>query len=177
MNNYVHDTAIVSSDAKIGNKNKIWVNVQIRENCQIGDDCIISKDVYIDKNVSIGNRCKIQNGVYIYDGVTIGDDVFVGPNVTFTNDKIPRAFNTAWKITKTQIETGASLGANSTIVCGVKIGEYAMVAAGAVVTKEVQPYSLVVGNPARFMSYICKCGNKVKTQGELCPSCIKEINR
>ncbi len=158
---YVHETATVSSLANLGNGTKVWINAQIREEVEIGDDCIISKDVYIDKGVCIGARCKIQNSVSVYHGVTIEDDVFVGPNVSFTNDKVPRAFNENWRVTPTLIKKGASLGANSTIVCGVTVGEYAMVAAGSVVTRDVEPYTLVMGNPARFYSYVNKEGEKV----------------
>ena len=157
----IHESATVDPRASIGTGTMVWVNVQIREDSSIGEHCVISKDVYIDKNVVIGNRCKIQNSVSVYDGVTIGDDVFVGPNVAFTNDKVPRAFNTEWIITPTKIHDGVSLGANATIVCGIEIGEYAMVAAGSVVTKNVTPYTLVVGNPARPVATIDKAGNIV----------------
>ena len=159
---YIHPTANVSPEAKIGAGSKIWINVQVREKAEIGDDRIISKDVYIDHAVRIGARCKIQNSVSVYNGVTLGDDVFVGPNVSFTNDRVPRAFNTEWKITVTDVGNGASLGANSTIVCGVSIGEYAMVAAGSVVTRDVPPYTLVAGNPARLVARIDKAGSRVE---------------
>jgi UDP-2-acetamido-3-amino-2,3-dideoxy-glucuronate N-acetyltransferase len=160
MNNsiYRHPTSYISENATIGSGVKIWMNVQIRENVTVGSDCIISKDVYIDKNVTIGSRCKIQNSVSIYDGVTIGDDVFVGPNVSFTNDRVPRAFNSQWKISKTDVRNGASIGANSTIICGISIGDYSMVAAGSVVTKDVPPYKLVMGNPARIVGSVTKDG-------------------
>jgi UDP-2-acetamido-3-amino-2,3-dideoxy-glucuronate N-acetyltransferase len=158
---YVHPSAIVSDKASIGVGTKVWVNVQIRENALIGDDCVLSKDVYVDHSVRIGSRCKIQNSVSIYSGVEIGNDVFIGPNVSFTNDKVPRAFNTEWKVTKTQIQNGASIGANATIICGVTIGEFAMVAAGSVVTKDVAPYTLVIGNPARMVASIDRQGNRV----------------
>lgn len=158
---FVHSSAHVSDKAKIGDGTKIWINVQIRENVVIGKSCIISKDVYIDHGVTIGDGCKVQNSVSVYNGVKIGDDVFVGPNVSFTNDKVPRAFNSKWKITPTSVEKGASLGANSTIVCGVTIGEFAMVAAGSVVTRDVEPFTLVVGNPARAVARIDQAGNRV----------------
>ena len=160
-NVYFFPTANVSENAEIGAGTKIWQNVQVREGAIIGKNCNISKDVYIDFNVLIGNNCKIQNGVSIFHGVTIEDDVFVGPNATFTNDKIPRSFNMEWSVIPTLIKKGSSIGANATIVCGVTVGEYAMVAAGSVVTKDVIPYSLVVGNPARHYSYIDKMGNKI----------------
>ncbi|MFB2537873.1 MULTISPECIES: acyltransferase [unclassified Acinetobacter] len=160
-NVYIHPTANVSPDSQIGADTKIWINVQIREKTSIGERCIISKDVYIDHGVKIGNGVKIQNSVSVYAGVEIENDVFVGPNVSFTNDKVPRAFNTEWKITPTLVKDGASLGANSTIVCGVTIGEYAMVAAGSVVTKDVAPYTLVMGNPARAVGKVDKEGNRI----------------
>lgn len=159
---YIHESAHVSEQAVIGESSSIWINSQIREGVVIGSHCTISKDTYIDKNVQIGNRCKIQNTVSVYQGVTIEDDVFVGPNVSFTNDRVPRAFNTDWRITPTIVKRGASLGANSTIICGVTIGEYAMVAAGSVVTKDVEPYTLVRGNPARYAYHIDKDGNPIE---------------
>ena len=157
----IHSSAIVDIGAEIGDGCRVWVNVQIREGAKIGKKCVLSKDVYIDCNVKIGDECKIQNSVSIYDGVTIESQVFVGPNASFTNDKVPRAFNTEWKITKTLVQQGASLGANCTIVCGVVIGEYSMVAAGSVVTKDVPPYTLVAGAPARVVAKIDQAGNKI----------------
>ncbi len=165
-NIYIHPTANVASDVKIGSGTKVWINSQIRENSKIGTNCIISKDTYIDTNVKIGNNCKIQNSVSVYQGVTIDDDVFIGPNVCFTNDKVPRAFDPEWKITPTFVKKGVSIGANATIVCGVTIGEYAMVAAGSVVTKDIEPYSLVMGNPAKHYSYIDKMGNKIEGKAD-----------
>lgn len=167
---FIHPTANVSEASDIGEGTKIWINVQVRENAKIGTDCIISKDVYIDHAVKIGDRCKIQNSVSIYNGVTIEDDVFVGPNVSFTNDKIPRAFNTDWTITPTTVRTGASIGANATVVCGVEIGRFAMVAAGAVVSKTVPNYALVIGNPARVVAYVCECGQRLSEEG-YCQPC------
>lgn len=162
MTNYFkHEKAIVEDGATIGSNCKIWINAQIRSGAVIKDNCIISKDTFIDSQVVIGNNCKIQNSVSVYQGVTIEDDVFVGPNVSFTNDKVPRAFNTEWVITPTLVGKGASIGANSTIVCGISIGQYAMIAAGSVVTKDVEPYSLVMGNPAKHYSYVDKMGNKI----------------
>lgn len=157
----IHPSAIIDLTAKIGDGSMVWVNAQIREGAKIGKNCILSKDVYVDCNVKIGDNCKIQNSVSVYNGVTIESQVFVGPNVSFTNDKVPRAFNTDWKITKTLVQQGASLGANSTIICGIVIGQYSMIAAGSVVTKDVPPYTLVAGNPARVLAKIDKAGNKI----------------
>ena len=161
---FVHSSSHIERGAQIGKGSKVWINVQIRSTSIIGENCIISKDVYIDESVEIGNHCKIQNGVSVYHGVTIEDDVFVGPNACFTNDKIPRAFNQDWQITKTLIKKGASIGANATIVCGITLGEYSMIAAGSVVTKDVEPYSLVMGSPAKHYSYVDKLGNKVNEE-------------
>ena len=160
----IHPTASVDSRAEIGAGSRVWINVQIRENAKIGAGCIVSKDVYIDHAVTIGDRCKVQNSVSVYNGVTIGDDVFVGPNACFTNDKVPRANNVDWSVTPTFVKSGASIGANATIVCGITIGEFAMVAAGSVVTKDVAPYSLVMGNPARHVGFVDAAGNRVEKQ-------------
>jgi UDP-2-acetamido-3-amino-2,3-dideoxy-glucuronate N-acetyltransferase len=162
MSTYIHPSANVDERATIGTGTRIWINVQVRENASIGSDCIVSKDAYIDHGVVVGNRCKIQNSVSIYHGVTIEDDVFVGPNAAFTNDRVPRAFTADWKITPTTVRQGASIGANATIVCGITIGEYAMVAAGSVVTRDVEPYVLVKGNPARPFARIDRDGNKLE---------------
>jgi acetyltransferase-like isoleucine patch superfamily enzyme len=170
---FIHITAHVSPEAVIGNGTKIWINSQIREHAHIGDYCIISKDTYIDEYVVIGDRVKIQNSVSVYHGVVIEDDVFIGPNVTFTNDRIPRAFNNNWKITQTLIRRGASIGANATVVCGITIGEYAMVGAGSVVVRDVPSHALVVGNPARQIGLVCKCGERLPTNG-ICIHCGKK---
>ncbi len=157
----IHASATVDPRAEIGAGSRVWINVQIREGAKIGPGCILSKDVYIDHGVSIGAGCKVQNSVSVYNGVTIGDEVFVGPNACFTNDKVPRANNPDWAVTPTRVENGASIGANATIVCGITIGEYAMIAAGSVVTRDVAPYTLVMGNPARAVGLVDKAGNRI----------------
>jgi acetyltransferase-like isoleucine patch superfamily enzyme len=157
---FIHPTAIVDRSAKIGAGTKAWVNVQVREGARIGRNCVLSKDVYIDQAVSIGDDCKIQNSVSIYHGVTLEDGVFVGPNACFTNDRVPRARNPDWQLTRTLVQRGASIGANSTIICGITIGEFAMIAAGSVVTKDVKPFALVMGNPAREVGQVDELGNR-----------------
>lgn len=171
---FVHPTAEVSDSAVIGEGTKIWNQAQIRNDVTIGEGCIISKNVYIDEFVTIGNRVKVQNNVNIYHGVVVEDDVFLGPSMTFTNDMYPRAFNNDWKITETRVRKGASIGANSTIRCGITIGEYAMVGAGSVVTKDVPANTLVVGNPAREVGKVCICGCKLGSDG-VCSECGREF--
>ncbi len=160
---FIHPSAHVSPDAKIGEGTKIWHEAQVREGAKIGRNCVLGKCVYVGKNVSIGNNVKIENRASIFQGVLIEDDVFIGPHVVFTNDLRPRAFNQSWHVIKTYVRRGASIGANSTIICGIEIGEYAMVGAGSVVTKNVPPHALVYGNPARVRGFVCKCGNKLNT--------------
>lgn len=154
MKNKIHPTADVSKLSSIGKNTYVWNNAQVREKAKIGKNCVISKDVYIDKNVSVGDNCKIQNSVQIYDGVIVKDNVFIGPGVIFTNDYYPRANNKKWKIIKTIIKSGASIGANSTIICGIKIGKKAMIAAGSVVINDVKDNELHAGNPAKFKKKI-----------------------
>lgn len=159
---FKHPTAVVESD-HIGDGTKIWHFAHVREGAKIGRNCIIGKSVYVDADVSIGNNVKIQNFVSIYKGVKIWDDVLIGPSVTFTNDLYPRAFS--WsedKIIPTAVKKGASIGANSTIVCGVTIGEYAMIGAGSVVTKDVPPFGLVYSNPGDLKGFVCYCGRKLE---------------
>jgi len=172
----VHQTAVVEAGSKIGDKSRVWHHAHVRSGAEIGSDCVIGKNVYVDAHVVIGNRCKVQNNVSVYSGVTIGDDVFVGPSATFTNDLVPRAFNSEWVVTPTTVSDGASIGANATIVCGIKLGEYCMVAAGATVTRDVSAHQLVAGTPARHRGWVCKCGTVVSRDQTppprlTCPNC------
>jgi len=158
MDYYAHPTAIVEEGAGIGSGSRIWHFAHVR-NARLGKNCTIGKGVYIDDGVAIGDNVKIQNFVSVYRGVVIADDVFVGPSVTFTNDLYPRAW--IWndkRLAKTAVGKGASIGANATIISGITIGEYAMVGAGAVVTKDVAPHQLVYGNPAKQHGWVCMCG-------------------
>ena len=164
---FIHKTAEVNETAKIGEGTFIWNQAQIRENVKVGKNCIISKNVYLDLDVIIGDNVKIENNVSLYKGVTVEDDVFIGPHAVFTNDLYPRAFNKDWEITNTILKKGCSIGANATIVAGNIIGSYSMVAAGAVVTQDVAPFSLVKGNPARIVGYVCKMGHKMKKINKL----------
>jgi acetyltransferase-like isoleucine patch superfamily enzyme len=138
----------------------------VRSGADVGADCVIGKNVYVDAGAVVGNRVKIQNNVSVYVGVTIGDDVFVGPSAVFTNDRVPRAFNHDWTITETVVGRGASIGANATIVCGSDLGEYSMVAAGAVVTHDVRPHELVAGCPARHRAWVGVCGHIVSHEAD-----------
>jgi UDP-2-acetamido-3-amino-2,3-dideoxy-glucuronate N-acetyltransferase len=175
---FIHPTAEVSPTATIGNGSKVWNHAQVRPEATLGANCVIGKGVFIDAHVTIGNNCKIQNYVSVFDGVTLADGVFVGPHACFTNDLHPRAINPDgslkaaddWTISRTSVGTGAALGANSTIVCGVTIGAWSMVGSGSVVTKDVPAHALVVGNPARQIGWVCSCGKRVDTE-PADPSC------
>jgi UDP-2-acetamido-3-amino-2,3-dideoxy-glucuronate N-acetyltransferase len=158
---FIHPSAEVESGAVVGAGTKIWHLAHVRSTARIGAGCVLGRNVYVDANVVIGDLVKVQNNVSVYQGVTIEDEVFVGPSVVFTNDLRPRAQNPDWQITPTRIRRGASLGANATIVCGVEIGPYAMVAAGSVVTRDVAPYQLVAGNPARPKGWVNEQGEVV----------------
>lgn len=170
MKYFANSTAEVDPEASVGDGTKVWNNAQIREHAKVGKNCVISKNVYIDTGAIVGDRVKIQNNVNVYKGVEIEDDVFLGPSMTFTNDMTPRAFSESFIVVPTFVRKGASIGANATIRCGVTIGEYAMVGCGSVVVKDVPPYALVVGNPARQIGYVCKCGERVFENGR-CPKC------
>ena len=144
----IDPSAVVEPGAQIGSGTSVWHHAHVRAGARIGAGCVLGKNVYVDTGAVVGDRCKLQNNVCVYDGVTLGDDVFVGPSATFTNDLVPRAFNADWAITRTTVADGASIGANSTIVCGTRIGRYSMVAAGATVTGDVQDHQLVAGTPS-----------------------------
>jgi len=168
----IHSTAEVSPDAQIGEGTSIWHHAQVRERAVIGKSCIIGKGVYVDYAVQIGDCVKVQNYVSIYHGVTLGDGVFVGPHVCFTNDLRPRAINPDgtpkagddWVLSRTLVKRGAALGANATIRCGVTIGQWAMVGAGSVVTRDVPDYGLVWGNPACLRGFVAPSGERLQEQ-------------
>ena len=160
----IQASAEVSRDATIGRDTTIWHWAQVREGARIGQRCNIGKDVYIDAAVVVGDDCKIQNFATLYRGVTVGNRVFIGPHVCFTNDTYPRAVSPDWKVVPTKVENGASIGANATILCGITIGGNAMVAAGAVVTKDVPPHALVAGVPAKIIGWVCECGRPLDSK-------------
>lgn len=173
---FKHPMALVESD-DIGVGTRVWAFAHIMKGAQIGAECNICDHAFVESHVRIGNHVTIKNGVAIWDGVTLEDFVFVGPNVTFTNDKNPRAAikKTREQFLPTLVRNGASLGANCTIVCGVTIGRYSFVGAGTVVTKDVPNYGLVVGNPARMIGYICECGERLPST--LVCTCGLQYNR
>ncbi|MBN8697952.1 MAG: N-acetyltransferase [Bacteroidetes bacterium] len=159
---FAHETAVIDQGCKIGKGTKIWHFSHIMPNCTLGDNCNIGQNVVISPDVVLGRNVKVQNNVSIYTGVTCDDDVFLGPSMVFTNVINPRsAINRKNEYAKTHVGKGASIGANATIVCGHDIGEYAFIGAGAVVTKNVPPYSLWVGNPAKQMGWISEYGHRL----------------
>jgi len=159
-NNYfVHKSSYVDDNVEIGSGTKIWHFCHILTNARIGENCIIGQNVCIERDVIVGNRCKIQNNVTVYKGVTLEDEVFCGPSCVFTNVYNPRAFiERKAEFRPTLVKRGATIGANATIVCGVIIGRYSLVGAGAVVKSDVPDYAIVAGVPARQTGWTCKCG-------------------
>ncbi|MCM8788810.1 MAG: N-acetyltransferase [Candidatus Omnitrophica bacterium] len=171
---FVHHSSFVDDNVVIGKDTKIWHFCHILSNTTIGENCILGQNVMAGPQVTIGNNCKIQNNVSIYKGVTLEDDVFCGPSCVFTNVINPRAFierKNEFKLTV--VKKGATIGANATIICGNIIGKYALVGAGAVVTKNVPDYALVVGVPARQLGWVCKCGTTLKHENSklTCKNC------
>lgn len=161
-NFFAHETAVIDAGSKIGKGTKIWHFSHIMPGSELGENCNIGQNVVISPGVRLGRNVKVQNNVSIYTGVICGDDVFLGPSMVFTNIINPRsAVIRKDQYLETIVEKGASIGANSTIICGNKIGKYSFVGAGAVVTKDVKPYSLVVGNPARQTGWISEFGHKL----------------
>ena len=169
---FVHETSIVDDNVEIGEKTKIWHFCHVQSGARIGKGCSFGQNVNVSNNVKIGDGCKVQNNVSIYEGVELEDYVFCGPSMVFTNDLTPRAKypkgSAGYK--KTVLHTAASIGANATVVCGHEVGRWAMVAAGAVVTKNVPDYALVAGVPAKQIGWVCECGNRLGENLE-CSEC------
>jgi acetyltransferase-like isoleucine patch superfamily enzyme len=159
-------SAVVEEGATLGDGTRVWHHAHVRAGAIVGRGCSLGKNVYVDAGAVVGDRVKVQNNVSIYDGVTIEDEVFLGPSCVLTNDLRPRATSTRWEVVPTLLRRGASIGANATVVCGVTIGEWAMVAAGAVVTRDVAPHQLVLGNPARHHGWVCRNGHVVSRDAD-----------
>ena len=175
---FVHPTAVVDEGVQLGDGTRVWHFSHLGKGCRIGERCSLGQNVYVAPGVRIGSNVKIQNNVSIYEGVELEDDVFCGPSMVFTNVMTPRsAFprNTSQHYLRTIVRSGATIGANATIVCGHTIGEYGFVGAGAVVTRNVPPYAIVVGNPARVIGYSCTCGERLLLEpgGARCTGCTR----
>ncbi len=169
MGRFVHESAFVDEGAQIGEGTKIWHFCHVMGGAVIGAHCSLGQNVMVARNVRIGDHVKIQNNVSIYEGVVLEDYVFCGPSMVFTNVRTPRsAFprNTSADYHETRVRRGASIGANATIVCGVTVGEWAFVAAGAVVTRDVPAYALAAGVPARVIGWACECGPRLHFEGD-----------
>ena len=179
MDYFIHESSYVDSNVKIGHGTKIWHFSHVQTGASIGENCSIGQNVNISNNVKIGNHVKIQNNVSVYEGVELEDYVFCGPSMVFTNDLTPRSKypkgSTSYQ--KTLVKYGATIGANATIVCGNTIGKWAMIASGAVVTKDVPDYALFVGVPAKQLGWICECGKRLEAnlQCNLCNRVYKEV--
>lgn len=177
----IHPSAEVSASARIGSGSRIWNEAQIREGARVGSDCILGKGAYVDVGVSIGNRVKLENRVSVFRGAVVADGVFIGPHSSLLNDKLPRAITAGgdlklrddWQAQGVRVDEGASIGGGCTILPGIHIGRFAMVGAGAIVTRDVPDFGLVVGNPARLVGYACECGARLDADGS-CAACGRQ---
>lgn len=169
---FVHPTSVVDDGVIIGEGTKIWYFCHIQEGARIGKKCSLGQNVNVSNNVKVGDGCKLQNNVSLYEGVELENDVFCGPSCVFTNDLTPRAKYPKGRVAykKTLIKRGASIGANATVVCGHTVGEWAMIAAGAVVTSNVPNHALMMGVPARIRGWVCECG-EVLSDDLVCDKC------
>ena len=164
---FIHPTAIVDAGAQIGDGTKIWHFTHVMSGARIGRDCSLGQNVHVANNVVVGDDVKIQNNVSVYEGVTLEDGVFCGPSMVFTNVFNPRSeIRRMDELRRTLVKRGATMGANCTIICGVTIGRYAFVGAGAVVTKDIPDHALVFGSPARVQGWVCRCGEKLVFDGD-----------
>ena len=160
---FKHSKAVVAKGAVIGEKTRVWAFTNIQNGAVIGKHCNICDCCFIEKGVRIGNHVTLKNGVAVFNGITLEDDVFCGANAVFINDRHPRSHRKdRWILEKTTVKKGAAIGANATVLCGVTIGQYAVVGAGSVVTKDVSPFTIVFGNPAKKKGFVCRCGKTLK---------------
>ena len=177
----IHDTAEVSPRARIGRGTRIWHHAQVREQAVVGERCIIGKGVYVDQGVTIGSDVKVQNGAQLFHGVTVEDGTFIGPGAILANDRYARSVTPSgklkdasdWNVGRILVEYGASIGAGAMIVPDVTIGRWALVGAGAVVTRDVPPHGLVVGNPARLTGRVCRCGRRLVAHSDGSTTCLR----
>ncbi len=177
---FVHPTAIVDEPVEIGKGTKIWHFTHVMSGARIGGNCIIGQNVFIGSGAVLGNNIKVQNNVSIYDGVILEDGVFCGPSMVFTNVFNPRSFiSRKQEFRKTLVRTGATIGANVTIVCGNTIGQYAFIGAGSVVTKDVLDYALIYGNPGKVKGWVCQCAEEISFRSgkAVCKTCGKEYKK
>ena len=168
---FVHDTAVVDDGARVGDGTRIWHFTHVSSGATIGAGCVLGQNVFVGPGVEVGDGVKIQNNVSVYAGVTIADDVFLGPSCVFTNVLTPRAHvERKDEFARTPVGRGVTVGANATIVCGHSLGEYALIGAGSVITKDVPAHAVMVGNPARRTAWACRCGEVLSGNG-LCARC------
>lgn len=176
---FVHESALVEDHVVIGAGTRVWHHAHVRTRARLGARCIVGKGAFVDFDVAIGDDSKLQNYACVYHGATLGRGVFIGPHAIVTNDLRPRATDPSfaplrdgeWTVGETTIDDGASIGANATILPGVRIGTWAMIGAGAVVTRDVAPYALVVGTPARHLAFVCACGQRLEPNAHACSRC------
>ena len=177
---FVHELALVEDGVEISAGTRVWAGAHLRAGARIGSDCVIGRDVTVDRDVVVGDRCKLQNGALLYRGVRLEEGVFIGPGAILTNDRRPRAIAASgdslaedgWEVSPILVERGASIGANATVVAGVRIGAWAMVGAGAVLSRDAPPFGLMVGVPARHTGWVCACGAEALVPGRMaCAAC------
>ena len=175
---FIHPNALVESES-VEEDTRIWAYVHILPGAKIGKNCNICDHVFIENDVIVGDNVTIKSGVQLWNGVRIGSNVFIGPNVTFTNDIKPRSKIYPPEFVKTYVREGASIGANATIICGITIGKWAMIGAGAVVTEDIPDYTLAYGVPAKVKGYVCECGRDLYFEGDIaiCKKCGKKYQR